>query len=331
MSDLLLCVYTFGRNGSNYFFHLAAIAAFLLPHFLLKEFMQSRQLKLIHLVTILCLVVFAFSTRSIASQKDGLLKVYFFDIGQGDSIFIEAPNGNQVLVDGGPDNSVLQKLGEAMPFYDKDIDLVVLSHPHLDHYNGLIEVLNRYDVANIMEAREEPKEKALSAGFSAWRETVKKENANEIEPIAGKVIDLGNNAELVILHPFESVAGDRPGNVHDDMVVAMLRYGEFEVLLTGDMEEKVERRLILAQEDLDSDILKVGHHGSKTSSSEAFLAAVSPEAVVISVGAKNRYGHPTQEVLKRLDDYGIKYYRTDTDGDIKVVSDGRSYQVLKNR
>ena len=290
-----------------------------------------RKLSLTHLVILLCLSVFSFSTHSIASQKDSLLKIYFFDIGQGDSIFIEAPNGNQVLIDGGPDNTVIQKLGEVIPFFDKDIDLVVLTHPHLDHYNGLIEVLNRYAVANIVEAGEEAGEKGLSIGFSVWREVVKKEGANEMEAVAGKVIDISNGVELTTLHPLQSVAGDKPSNVHDDMVVMMLKYGKLEIMLTGDMEEKVERRLILAGYDLDSDVLKVGHHGSKTSTSEEFLSAVSPEIAVIQVGAKNRYSHPAPEVLKRLEDYGIKVYRNDLDGDIQLVSNGIDYQIVSER
>ena len=110
----------------------------------------------------------------------------------------------------------------------------------------------------------------------------------------------------------------------------MLKYGEFEVMLTGDMEAKVERRLIMAGYDLDSDVLKAGHHGSKTSSSEEFLSAVSPEAAIIQVGSKNRYGHPSPEVLNRFENFGIKYYRNDIDGDIKLVSDGKNYQILRN-
>src|SRR3989344_5975110 len=280
-----------------------------------------RKLSLIHLVILLCLSAFASSTHSIASQKDGFLKVYFFDIGQGDSIFIETPSGGQILVDGGPDNIILQKLGEVMPFYDKDIDAVIVSHPHADHLVGLIDVLERYDVKNIIEA----KENYNSTEFRVWRDAVVKEGAQDVEAISGKVIDFGDGAILTIFHPFESVAGTETKTPHDDDVVAMLRYGEFEVMLTGDMEAKVERRLIMRDYDLDVDVLKVGHHGSKTSSSEEFLSAVSPEVAVIQVGAKNRYGHPTQETLKRLEDYDIKYYRNDLNGDIKLVSDGNNY------
>lgn len=284
-----------------------------------------KQLKLIHLVILLSLFVFTFSTHSIASQKDGLLKIHFFDIGQGDAIFIESPSGHQVLIDGGPDNKVLSKLGEVMPFYDKDIDIVVASHPHADHIVGLMNVLERYDVKNIVEA----KESYNSSEFKAWQDAVAKEGAENIEAVAGKVVDLGDGVSLTILHPFESVADDNPKNPHDDVVVAMLKYGQLEVMLTGDMEAKVERRLILAGEDLDSDVLKVAHHGSKTSTSEEFLSATTPEVAVFQVGAKNRYGHPAPEVLNRLENFGIKYYRNDTDGDIKLVSDGVNYQILK--
>jgi len=286
---------------------------------------MQKQIKLVHLVIILCLSVFSFSTHSIASQKDGLLKVYFFDIGQGDSIFIETPSGHQLLIDGGPGNTVLSKLGEVMPFYDKDIDVVVVSHPHADHIVGLINILNRYDVKNIVEA----KESYNSSEFKAWQEAVKNENANNVEAVAGKVIDLGDGVTLTILHPFESVAGDNPKNPHDDVVVAMLKYKDLEIILTGDMEIRVERRLIMEGYDLDSDVLKIGHHGSKTSTGEEFLSAVSPEVAVIQVGAKNRYGHPSPEILKRLEEYDIKYYRNDVDGDIKLVSDGISYQIIK--
>jgi len=189
----------------------------------------------------------------------------------------------------------------------------------------LINILNRYDVKNIVEA----KESYNSSEFKAWQEAVKNENANNVEAVAGKVIDLGDGVTLTILHPFESVAGDNPKNPHDDVVVAMLKYKDLEIILTGDMEIRVERRLIMEGYDLDSDVLKIGHHGSKTSTGEEFLSAVSPEVAVIQVGAKNRYGHPSPEILKRLEEYDIKYYRNDVDGDIKLVSDGISYQIIK--
>lgn len=286
--------------------------------------MHSGKISLTHLAVLLCLAVFAYSTGSAASPQNGLLKVYFFDVGQGDAIFIEAPNGNQVLIDGGPDNKILSRLGEVMSFYDRDIDLMIATHPHADHIAGLIDVLKRYDLKNIIEA----KESYDSPEFKAWEEAVKNENANNIEAIAGKVVDLSGGLTLTILHPFESVVGDNPQNPHDDVVVMMLKYGGLKIMLTGDMEQKIERRLILAGESLDSDILKVGHHGSKTSTVEEFLYEISPQIAIIQVGVKNRYGHPSPETLNRLENFGIKYYRTDVDGDIKVVSDGENFKII---
>lgn len=287
--------------------------------------MQNRQLKLIYLVIILCLSVFAFSTHSIASQKDGLLKIYFFDVGQGDAIFVETPNGNQVLVDGGPDNTVVQKLGETMPFYDKTLDLVVLTHSDADHLAGLVGVLDRYEVENIVYSNIVRK----SSLYDAWQEAVAEEGADIIDPVAGKIIDLGNEVTLTILHPAESLDGAIKEKVNNDSVVLMLKYGETEVLLTGDIEARAERAIILSGAKLDVDILKIAHHGSKTSTMEEFLYEVSPQVAVIQVGAKNRYGHPTTEVLKRLDDFGIKYYRTDLEGTIKIISDGKNYKIEK--
>ena len=284
-----------------------------------------RKLSTIHLVILLCLSVFAFSTHSIVSQKDGLLKIHFFDIGQGDSIFIETPSGQQVLIDGGPGSKVLSKLGEVIPFYDKDIDLVVLTHPHFDHYAGLIEVLNRYNVVNVLEANEEDK----SAGFNTWREAVKNESANEIEAVAGRTIDLGDDAKLTVLYPTESIEGQSFKNPNDSSVVMMLKYKDLEIILTGDIEQKGERRMLLENINVDADVLKVAHHGSKTSTTEEFLSAVSPQVAVIQVGAKNRYGHPTPEVLNRLENFGIKYYRNDTNGDIKLVSNGIDFAISK--
>ncbi|OGN11611.1 MAG: hypothetical protein A3B91_00435 [Candidatus Yanofskybacteria bacterium RIFCSPHIGHO2_02_FULL_41_29] len=283
-----------------------------------------RKLSLTHLVILLCLAVFAFSTHSIASQKDGLLKVHFLDIGQGDAIFIETPSGFQLLIDGGPGNQVLSKLGEVMPFYDKSIDLVVLTHPHFDHYAGLIEVLSRYDVDSILEAKEEDN----TAGFSAWREAVKNEGTNQIEAVASRTINLGDETQLVVLYPKESLEGQNFKNPNDSSVVLMLKYKELEVLLTGDIETKGERAMLLDGINLDADVVKIAHHGSKTSSTEELLSAVSPEVAIIQVGEKNRYGHPSPEVLERLENYDIKYYRNDLDGDVKLISDGLNYQII---
>lgn len=284
------------------------------------------KLKFLHFGILLVLIVFTFASSSAASQKDGLLKIYFLNVGQGDAVFIESPNGNQVLIDGGPDNSVLSELGKVMPFYDHDIDVVVASHPHSDHISGLISVLDRYKVDTIIEAKEEYD----SPQFKAWQNAVQNEKAKEIEAIAGTIINLGNEVILTLIHPFESVAGTATAKPHNDVVAAMLEYRSFRLLLTGDMEKKVEENLVEAGIDIEADVLKVGHHGSKTSSTDIFLEAVQPQIGVIQVGAKNPYNHPSPDVIRQLESRGIKYYRTDADGTIKLFSNGIQYQILRS-
>lgn len=251
------------------------------------------------------------------------MKIYFLDVGQGDSIFIEAPNGNQVLIDGGPDNKVLSELADIMPFYDRDIDVVVATHTHADHITGLAEVLKRYDVANIVESGD----KNISPIYEEWEETIKEENANYTKAIAGEVIDMGNGTTLTILTPFKSYDGVILKNPHEANITMILQYKSFRALLTGDMEAPLERQLLLNGGDVSADVLKVGHHGSKTSSSEVFLSAVHPKFGFIEVGGGNQYGLPALAILSCLENFGIKYYRTDVDGSIKVLSDGENYKI----
>src|SRR3990167_7438639 len=278
--------------------------------------MQFKKPSLIHLVIILCLFVFAFSNYSYASQKDGLLKIYFFDVGQGDAIFVETPSGNQVLIDGGPDNKVIQELAKVMPFYDHDIDMVVATHPHADHIAGLISVLERYEVKNILQA----KEYYNSPVVLTWQDAVQGEGANEIEAIAGKTIELGNDVVLKIIYPRQSLEGQTVKNPNKSSVVMMLDYKNTEIFLVGDIEAKAEKELL--NDDIDADILKVGHHGSKTSTTVNFLEKISPQVAFIQVGSKNKFGHPSPEVIQRLENSGIKNYRTDLDGHTEGITDG---------
>lgn len=287
---------------------------------------MPRQLKFIHFIILLCLFVFTFSTHSIASQKDGLLKIYFLDVGQGDAIFIEAPNGNQILIDGGPDNKVLSELAKTMPFYDRDIDAVIATHTHADHITGLVEVLKRYNVANVIESGE----RNVSPIYGEWERTIKEENTNHVKAIAGEVVDMGNGASLTILTPLKSYDGVTLKKPHEANITIILRYGSFQALLAGDMEASLERQLLMSGGDISADVLKIGHHGSKTSSGELFLSAVHPKLGFIEVGEGNQYGLPAETILLRLENFGIKYYRTDIDGSIKVLSDGENYKIEEN-
>jgi len=255
---------------------------------------------------------------------DGNLKVVFFDIGQGDAILIQTPKGHQILIDGGPGKKILEKLAGQIPFWDKTLDLVILTHPEKDHLGGLIWVLNRYKAANVLWTgvlRE-------TQIFKEWQEQLEKEEAKEFMARAGQKIKAGDT-QIFILYPFNSLEGEfLEESSNDTSVVSRLSFGETNFLFTGDITQKTEKELLAREIELSSDVLKVAHHGSKTSTSKEFLEEVSPEIAVISCGRDNPYGHPTKEVLQRLEAFAINILRTDQDEDIKILSDGNQFKKL---
>ena len=282
-------------------------------------------LKRFNLLFLLFVVVLIWYAVFYFESRQNLL-VTFFDIGQGDAVFIEAPNGNQILVDGGPSDKVLAKLGQALPFWDRSIDLLVLTHTHADHLDGLLEVLKRYQIGAVLES---------GASYSLpeyeeWGRLLKEKNVPVVIARRGQKVSFAQTGQLDIFSPFENFVGASLKNPHDANIVSRLSYGKNSFLLTGDAEKPLEYRLLWADPGvLKSDILKIGHHGSKTSSSEEFLKTVSPKVAVIQVGRKNRYGHPTQEVLERLAEAGIAVLRNDLDGDVGFVSDGIKFSLSK--
>lgn len=285
--------------------------------------MNRRRISFVHIIVFVVLAVAARQTVHDAQSKDGFLRIFMLDIGQGDSLFIEAPNGTQVLIDGGPDQTVVQRLGGVMPFYDHDIDVVVATHLDSDHSAGLVSVLDRYDVSVVVENGAESK----TAVARAWRVAVENEHARHVIVRAGTTISLGNGVTLTALNPLEDMEGRLLAKANDYAITFLLTYREFSMIFTADIEERTERRILLAHVLVDADVLKIAHHGSRTSTSDAFLSAVSPQLALISVGARNSYGHPTAEVLNRLEKNGIPYYRTDTDGTVELASDGYTYSV----
>lgn len=260
------------------------------------------------------------------SSTNGLLSVTFLDVGQGDAIFIESPNGTQVLIDGGSGNAVLRALSREMGYFDRDIDLVIATHPDADHIGGLIEVLEHYTVESILTTDN----LSESPVANRFLEAVNTEKATHINAHTGEVLELGEgmqgSATLRILFPDRNVAR-LDSNVSS--VIAQLKYGEIEFLFTGDAPQSIEEYLVsLYGKGLASEVLKVGHHGSRTSTSEDFLRMVSPTIAVISAGKDNSYGHPHREVLDLLDAYKVKIKNTALEGSIHMLSDGK-YLWLK--
>ena len=250
-------------------------------------------------------------------RKPKILEVTFFDVGQGDSIFIETPKGHQILIDGGPSDRILEKLSQEMPFYDKDLDLVILTHPDHDHYFGLFAVLENYEVENILWAGV----KRDTAEWKKWKELLEKEGARTKIAEARQKIVFQPSLRLEVLSPKEKLEGKEVKDVNDTSVVVRLVFKENSFLFTGDITEKIESSLAERQE-LKSDVLKVSHHGSKSSSSGDFLEEVLPDFAVIQVGKENNFGHPDPGILARLEDFGIEVLRTDEEEDIKFFSKG---------
>ena len=261
---------------------------------------------------------------------DGNLHVVFLDVGQGDAIFIQTPSGRQVLIDGGPsETQLLSQLGRQMPFWDRSLDVMVLTHPDSDHVTGLVAVLERFQVDMVIHRQLETD----SETYDYWLELVEAGGAAVYLGQAGLHLTLDRGLEMRVLHP----GAELWEGVNDNSVVTWLAYGQVSLLLPGDIEAAVEQQLVTAGEPLASTVLKVPHHGSCSSTSLAFLDAVAPEAAIISVGADNRLGHPCDEVLERLGlalsevEGGLPVYRTDVHGAVEVISDGARVWVQGQR
>ncbi|TAL20282.1 MBL fold metallo-hydrolase [Patescibacteria group bacterium] len=269
--------------------------------------------------------------RAASSTRE--LRAIFFDVGQGDSFLLRDAVGNDVLVDGGPSDTVVEKLGRYLPPTDRTIELLVLTHPHADHVNGLPEVLRRYRVERVLLS-------GVDHGTGAYREF-----REEIERQKIPVTLVATSTELTVgelkiktLWPEESWERRAPprdnlalgGGVNDTSVVLRASFGQTDFMLMGDASSAVEEELIRSGGELAAEVLKVGHHGSKYSTSRGFLRAVQPKIAVIQVGAKNRYGHPTLQTLRRLEEAGAKIYRNDRDGDVELSTDGVNLQVDSN-
>ncbi len=285
--------------------------------------MKELRIPLITAVLILfVLLLISVQGLHIGKENKDYLTVSFLDVGQGDATLIESPTGTQVLIDGGKGNSILSQLESVMGFFDRTIDMVVATHPDMDHIGGLIHVLERYEVKNILMT-ENMSETPVS---EKWEERVKEEGAHIIYARRGQVFDLGNGVQgsttLTILFPDRNPEGLESNTAS---IVARLVYGESEYMLTGDSPKEIEEYLVgFGVDTLQSDVLKAGHHGSRTSTSEKFVQAVSPTYAIISAGENNSYGHPHKEVMETLLREGVEVWSTITKGRIETISDGVS-------
>lgn len=279
---------------------------------------KSHYIKSITLTVLLVACIFC-AYVIIHELRHGILRVVFLDVGQGDAIYIESPNGTQFLIDGGPGRSVLARLGEVMPFYDRSIDMVMETHPDHDHSGGLPYVLAQYEVDGLMRTSGSEQD----ADSAIIIEKANKTGLMMVTAKRGQIIDLGGGAKLEILFP-DRLLEETDTNLKS--IVSLLSYGDTKALFMSDAPQSIEHYLMrLDNTDLRADVLKNGHHGSKTSSAPDFISLVNPKFAILSSGKNNRYGHPNKEVTDLLAKMQITTIRTDERGSIELNSDGTSF------
>jgi len=272
------------------------------------------------------LVVVILVWAVVFTSPDDNMHVTFLDVGQGDSILIQMPNGQDIIIDGGPDlQKINLELSERLPFWDRTIDFVVCTQPQADHVTGLVEVLQRYKVKQVLE----PGVSYNSSIYREWLNCVEDKGIEYNIARAGQEIDSGSGIKLEVLNPPQDLFEETSHDVDNNGVVLKLTWGKVSFLFTADIREEAEFELIGQRANLQSTVLKIAHHGSSTSTSQQFLTAVDPELVVICVGADNPFGHPSPEVMSRLIE-GVgedNIYRTDEDGAIEFITDGERLWV----
>jgi competence protein ComEC len=272
------------------------------------------------------LLVPAFLTSYAAvTLPDDNLCVSFLDVGEGDAALIQQ-GSHQILVDGGPSpQAITAELSRQMPFWDRTIDLLVLTHPHQDHLAGLLEVIRRYKVGQVLYLPLNYE----SPVYDEWSRLIAEKGIKSTVARAGLRIDFGNGASMKVLNPPEPLLFGTESDIDNNSVVLRLDDGSVSFLLTGDIMSEAEWELIRERAEMESTVIKVAHHGSDTSSTPEFLAVADPRAAVISCGAGNKFGHPFAAVLIRLErKAGIgNIFRTDKQGTINFITDGTKLWV----
>lgn len=251
-------------------------------------------------------------------QPRNYSEISYLDIGQGDATLIQTNQYKNILIDGGPDLSLIYQLGKVLPFYEKHIDLMILTHPDQDHMYGLIEVLKRYQVDELWLNGIDDQ----TADYLYFLSVANDYNVPIKIVQAGKELII-DNLKLSVFYPFESLQNKKIDDTNESSLVIRVDYYHNSFLFTGDLPINKELELVKKNIDLKVDVLKAGHHGSKTSSSLKFLQKTKPFYVIISAGKNNRFGHPHFRVLKNISKIGAKVLRTDQMGNIQLITDGK--------
>ena len=276
------------------------------------------------------LVIAVLTWAALLYTPGGTLKVVFADVGQGDMTVITTPGGHRIVVDGGPDGvRAAGVLDKETPFWDRSVDLVVLTHPHADHVSGLTEIARRYKIERILERRQEFE----SADYADWTKLAQATDAEILRAMPGMSLSFDDGVHVQVLGPPDPLLAGTDSDVDNGSVVVKVVYGTVEFLITGDLFHQGEAWMLRSGQPLASDVLKVGHHGSRTSTSVEFLRAVDPAAAVISVAGDNRFGHPDASVVERL--LGVvqdsQLFLTSERGSVAFQTDGSTLRVSTTR
>ena len=278
------------------------------------------------LLTLFLLVSNVFLFRLDWQNSHRVFTFAMLNVGQGDGLFIESPTGTHIMFDGGPAHSVLGPLAGVMSPFDKDISAIIITNPDADHIGGLLDILKNYKVGEVFESGTLTDSKI----YQSLREEMRKQNIPDFLIKKGMRLDLGGGVVIDVLFPDRDVSS---WATNDGSVVAKLSYRNTSIMLTGDAPTKTEQ-IVLSENPpnkLASTILKVGHHGSRTSTGASFVKAVAPAYALISDGKDNKYGHPHQDTLNTLASFGTKIFRTDLLGNIVVKSDGKNVNFSFSR
>lgn len=284
--------------------------------------MKKTHLYLLGILVILVILTILVWNALIALQPTNELRVSILNIGQGDSIFIESPTHQQVIIDGGRDRTVLRELSQVSRWFDRTIDVMIATHPDADHISGLVDVLSRYKVDTVMH----PGVNKNTGPAENLLVSIAGEKAKEIIGRRGQIIDIGGGAYIEVLWPDRDVS---EVETNDGCIVTRVAYGETAFMLSCDAPIAVEEYLVrLDGTKLKSNVYKAGHHGSRTSSAPAFVGFIDPEFGVYSRGCDNSYGHPHKEVVDVFARFGVKTFDTCTDGRVTFVSDGQTVKKI---
>lgn len=286
-----------------------------------KNLLKHTSLLLIFILSI-SLILTGFTSDKAQVPKPKNLEVYYIDVGQGDSIFIISPEGKTILIDGGEKDSNVTDFLKSRKI--KTIDVLIATHPHSDHIGGLVDVVKNYNVKSVYM----PNITHTTKAFENLLLAIKEKNLKIKLAYEGVTLPI-EGIDAVFVSPQKDIKND---NLNEYSAVLKLTYKDTSFLFTGDAENGSEQRMLSSEQNIKVDVLKVGHHGSKSSTSTTFLNKVNPKYAIISCGAGNKYGHPHDVTIKKLNDKKIKTYRTDKDGTVHAISDGKNikFETIKS-